>query len=671
MKIKMILYITLILISLNFISAAGTELKFIYNSQNDSSFLLEPIYYSQSVLINVATINEVNCRWGYNENTIANNFDTSYGTNHELTLNNLEDGLHKYYIQCNTPNNTIMQISFKTKTKIYSDIYISEENPLKAGVYKINLITSTTPSETPQLEYSLDGIVYNPLPLTGSGKSWETNILIEKNVGETIGSFKFRAMDLDGTIGTKISNGGIFHVDTISPGVIESLDANGRIGKIELSWYIDEEIKEYNIYRSENPGVDYTDYIKTTDETTFSDTDVKTGKTYYYKVVAVDKARNIGTFSREVSATVLTYETNEKNGLSQNLLGKVENKLTEINLIKNDIETIKDSISSKAEKEKELFTNLELINEISSSISEIDSIKTDTERLKLQDLTENELNQKLNQISLKTDIIKKKVPESITIQDEYHINREITEEDIETMILEYGQETLTEKQQKETLSLTKELIASGSIKIESHSYFININFLDGTSQEKTVIIDNIDSNLERDSQTKILILIPKEIVEKASELKFYSISPEIIKDDPLIAFESETNNIVYSIGKEINPTKIEDITILPLVIYSEIEKTSMITGFATFEQIKEYSLNKTIIPIIAIVIILLGVYITIRKRNKYSKEFIEITELIRERKEGNKNKEELNLNYNKIKDLYAKLQKNEKKKVYKKIKELK
>jgi hypothetical protein len=619
----------------------------------------------------VATINEVNCRWGYNENTIANNFDTSYGTNHELTLNNLEDGLHKYYIQCNTPNNTIMQISFKTKTKIYSDIYISEENPLKAGVYKINLITSTTPSETPQLEYSLDGIVYNPLPLTGSGKSWETNILIEKNVGETIGSFKFRAMDLDGTIGTKISNGGIFHVDTISPGVIESLDANGRIGKIELSWYIDEEIKEYNIYRSENPGVDYTDYIKTTDETTFSDTDVKTGKTYYYKVVAVDKARNIGTFSREVSATVLTYETNEKNGLSQNLLGKVENKLTEINLIKNDIETIKDSISSKAEKEKELFTNLELINEISSSISEIDSIKTDTERLKLQDLTENELNQKLNQISLKTDIIKKKVPESITIQDEYHINREITEEDIETMILEYGQETLTEKQQKETLSLTKELIASGSIKIESHSYFININFLDGTSQEKTVIIDNIDSNLERDSQTKILILIPKEIVEKASELKFYSISPEIIKDDPLIAFESETNNIVYSIGKEINPTKIEDITILPLVIYSEIEKTSMITGFATFEQIKEYSLNKTIIPIIAIVIILLGVYITIRKRNKYSKEFIEITELIRERKEGNKNKEELNLNYNKIKDLYAKLQKNEKKKVYKKIKELK
>ncbi len=670
---KQIIFSLVFFFSLVFVM--GTTPQTISHDYPSKSTVFDNPIYSPPIILKINTENETNCLWNLENKTpfVGNLFETeeTNGFKQIFYEKDLNEGKNSIFIKCGNNTNSVEQISFNVLKKISGEIKLSKEDPLKEGVYSLTIITSKPTSETPYLEYSLDNLVYNPLPLEKQGDNWKTQLIIKPNAGKTLCSFKFRAKDSEGIVGTKITGKSTFLIDTLSPEPVENFEAIGKLGEIRLEWHSEEnDIREYEIYKSKNPGVDFIDYFTKTSKSSYIDTDVEKGEKYYYKILAVDNSDNHGRYSKEISATALIYNSKNKTGLDQRLIGNVDNLLTTINLFEGDIETIKNDFSSKTEKERKIFKELKLEEEISSITSEINSLKRDVTRYKLQTITEIELDNKLKQAKLKLNILKKKIPETVTIEKEFELKRELSFEKVNQQVLNFGQETMSNKEIKKTISQTKTLISENKVKIESEAYNLKITYLDGTVKEKTLIIDNIKGTLERDSETKMILSIPKKIAEKASEIYFTTGDEEIVKEDPILSFDSDIKKIGYTINKKINLKNIEEIVILPIKIYTENKQTKLV-GFTIFGDGKIEDLPYET-WLILIFIILGATYYFLTKKNNEKEKITEINALIKkgkiEKKEGKI--EKLKKTYVEIKKRYDSLEEKEKEKIFKKIKKL-
>jgi hypothetical protein len=100
-----------------------------------------------------------------------------------------------------------------------------------------------------------------------------------------------------------------------------SLEVTEQSESILLEWAANPEldIKGYSIYRSEMPEGDYSTIARDVTTTAFVDNTVTAGKTYYYRMKAVDHSLNRSNYSNEVSAEasgdndlVLNYDFDEK-----------------------------------------------------------------------------------------------------------------------------------------------------------------------------------------------------------------------------------------------------------------------------------------------------------------------------------------------------------------------
>lgn len=626
-KLKIIFFfiITLILTS-TFVSSASAFVITANYEFTNSSFVDSKVYKTDSIVLRIKTNLEAECVYGTSY-SLSNNFDGEYGLTHEAYLENLEEGFHEYYVRCGEMSNPIMRIGFATSIPIYATIKVSEEPPLKEGKYKINLITSKTSLETPILEYSFDEVVYKPISLKGEAQNWEGNLIIPSSVGESVCSFRFKAKDLAGEEGTKIVGDSSFIVDSSKPSTISILNAVGYQGQIKLNWFLDEKVKEFNIYKSENPQLDYTNFYETTLKDYFYDNDVEKGKTYYYRIAGVDEAGNIGDLSREIYATALISNSSKSSGLNPSLIGKVDNYITEINAILGNVEDIKSTLESNEGKEEELFKEIKLDKEIESAISELNSLKRDIDGYKLQDLTLEELNKKLDSATLRLNIIKKKVPEDILIKEEREVKREFNEEILQRALLEYYSNTEFDSR-KETNEILK-LIEEKNIQITGEIYVLDILYLDGTKKTLTFLKENINSDLDRQEDLKFILVVPKEIAEKSSEMKMINLEYNVIKDDPVLSFNSDVKTISYYINKEITSASLGDIIIAPIKIIPD-EENSGITGNFIFESGQGGSFG---IIILALFALILGVYFLKIKKEPSLKPILTIVEDIKKSKE--------------------------------------
>lgn len=672
MKIRKPIYIAIPLMLmlvcslLPFVFSAGAyTINAFYNFSN-SSIIDGTIYKTDSIVLRIKTPDESTCVYGTSSYPYIP-FEGEYGLTHDAYLMDLGEGFHKYYIRCGESSNPVMEIGFATSVPIYATIYLSENPPLKGGKYKINLITSKTSLETPTLEYSFNEIVYNPISLKGSGENWEGNLIVPDSAGDAVCSFRFKAKDLSGEEGTKIAGDNSFIIDTNKPPVIGIIDAIGYQGQIKLNWFFEEEFKEFNIYKSENSQVEYTDFYDTSSKEYFYDNDVEKGKTYYYRVAGVDEAGNIGDLSREVYATALLSNYSEKSGLDPKLIGKVDNSLSEINSVMQDIEEISELMDLKEEKTKSLFIDIKLDKELDSSIAELNSLKRDVEKYKLQDLSEEELENKLASATLKLNIIKKKVPEDITITDEKESVRTLDEENIQKAFLEYSSNS--EYEYKKEISETLKIIEEKGIKITSNFYILEIMYLDGTTKKITLVENYVSGKIGDIEELYLIEVVPKEIAERSSELKIMNLDYSVIKDDPVISFKSDTGKIIYYLNKETDLESLEEILIVPIKIPETEVKESNITGRFVLGNGSNSSWG---IIVLALFAFILGIYFLKMKRESSIKPVLMVIEDIKKSRELIKKGkgEEAKELYNNANEEYKLLSEKEKKMVLEAIKRL-
>ena len=672
--------ILILLILLTSTLASASTISFAFNPDQESSQVKPGIIYSDSIVLQVTTPSRVLCRYSQTPeasfDSMEGVFDDNFETIHKKTLINLHDGVYKYYTKCR-PINDLNNISagtarletiFTISNTISAQI-ILEETDLKAGKYEIKLLTTKVPTSTPQLQYSYDGITYSPIVLHGSEKSWRGFLVISSSLGEKVGSFKFEARDLEGRVGTGIVGDNIFIVDTKAPPLITALEASGQYGQIKLEWFLDEdeEIEEINIYRSESPNIDLTNLYETRDgdDEYYYDTNVKSGKTYYYRISSSDTAGNTAGLSREIAATSLLSETTttSSTALNPSLIGSVDALLSEIGFLEIDIANSNSMISGLTKSEQDYMKAFRITDNFASAKSELTSLKRTVENYKTTDLTKELLENRLSSSRITLNILKKKIPQKFQTVDSVEITSLHTEDTIRKAILEYSPE-LSPNAIDKTIKNSLKLAEEESLQIKSKLNVFEITYLDGKRESLSIIEHSLNSQLERKENQKFLLQFPSGSLDLASLIiKNGDYTPE---QEGLTSFKTDVKKITYTFNQKLEAQVLSQITISLIVTQ---EESMPLTGYFLSNVPTSGSSVATILIFIASIMVGYLLFIKQQQKKEISTEFLSRAHKVKVLQQQGKTDEADKL-YDNLKAEYIGLSEDQKHEVFKGIKNL-
>lgn len=632
---KKFLVFLILFISLIQIAGAVTSVQFYFNTseQNDSSSTYPASVQSRSVLVTIFTDKETNCKYSTSKGTpydsMTGTFDFNFETIHKKTFSDLIDGPYRYYIRCRTSqneNSAELEINFNVNLPPTAKIELEQKSPLRAGEYEIKLTASKILAQPPTLAYSLDGSSYDQIPLEGSEKIWKGYLIVEDSTGEKAGSFKFTGRDLEGLIGEEITSGGIFLVDTVKPEAVSDITATGKSGEIELEWECEEDAKEFKIYRSIDRNVERTDYYKSTTGKTYTDDDVDSGKTYFYRISVVDEAENEGALSKEVSTTALLHgSTPKQNGLPIELYGKVDNLLTRIDSVAENIKQAKNGFADKAAEIKEAYDYLQLNKDADAALNELAAIRREVQEYKEQSLTSVELDKKLSADEIKINAAKKKVAESIAIISKKETTPTSDSEEISNL-LRLAYSDYSEDELAGTIQKSIQAGKSSEFAVKRKLYSLTIIYLSGDTKEVSLIKEELQNKLSENTNLTILESIPENIASSVSEVNMITPRYVVKNENTLFGFAPDTREIVYMISKKVDEEAIQDIqTILIDETKIEDKTNGGITGYFAFVNVNNMSQYWGMI-VGAVVIGVLAVYLFYIKKTAPTQKVAKIHE---------------------------------------------
>lgn len=657
-----------------FIGVVGLVFLLVFVSAGNQSFSVSYDFFSNSsysktvdfgdVLIKVMTDYDAICKWsgssGVDYADMENVFDSTGGVDNRLNLIGLGDGNYKYYVKCKSYNFSgepgELKISLRVNSLVSGQVVLDKDAPLKEGRIGVSLIVSKFVSNTPSLKYSVDGSVYNPVVLVGDGLVWKGSILLE-DIGEGVLSFKFSANDLEGRAGSRITSGAYFDFDTKRPGIITDIDVEEVEGGLKLRWYLDEDVDSFLVYRSNLEGVDYIDYYKSVDDEEFVDYDVEKGKVYYYRVVGVDSAGNEGDMSREVYGSVSGGE-DAAGGLSLNLVGRVNALLVDVDSLIEDIEYVKE----KNNDENDLFYLLGFGKIVDDSLREVSSLRGDVERLKKQDLDEGSLDSRLNSYRVKLGVIEKKVPASLLVKKEDEKKWEFSEESVFKSIRKVFLD-IDEREASKSVRLTEDFAKELGVGVVSDFYDAEVEYLDGRVSEISVIRREIDGVLVDEKNSYFIDILPDGVL--VDDIKMIGRSYESAGGGEVLLFPVDVREVFYYMPK----ISFEDLVKSEFnyaVIYRK--EGSAITGFSILSAVNNVYLD---IGVLIVFGLIFSYFLFFRKgglSDDYFRVVNRVSGAVEKLDEGD-------VGYAKecylfAKKKYSKLNKKEKKELYKLIDEL-
>ena len=518
---------------------------------------------SNVVTLNAATDVACSCRYDSSDKSYDSmllSFINTNGLQHSTTISGLADSSFTYYIKCRSMINNATSnsevVSFNIVTKPSASVYISKSSPLKAGTYEVRLTTNKPVIGAPSLYYNFDNdLTPRYVTLTGSDADWQGYLIIEDNTPNRVGTFHYSATDYNGNVGTSISDGQLFLVDTIKPTAPSSLEANNLLdGSIKLKWYYDtsEEVNRYNVYRSTSGDPDYVDYYDSTASKQYIDHDVIDGVTYYYRIAAVDDADNDGLLSEVLQATSNKIVTVSDTGktvavqqvLDPGLIPKVDQLVAEFNTYLDDIAAAKSELDKTNDPDKlKIIDILKLSENTKTAQATINGIITQANNLKNQNLKTSELDVQLNK--LKMDAIKAKslVAEDIIVNEQSAYTQVTQASDVDQAISEILSVNLS-RDILNNYSLTNRQLQD-NIAVETDILIFKIKYVGKDDYDKYTLVKKIVSSSKELANISIVELIPKSFEDKASNMIFDIDSqpkPIIVKEDPVLRWDVDTFN---------------------------------------------------------------------------------------------------------------------------------
>lgn len=518
-------------------------------------------------------------------------YDTSY--NHIYII--CKDSYNRY-------NPNPYRIDLEMEESVEATIILDKDTPLSTGLVKVNLVFNEN-VEDPSLEYSIVGGNKIPIPLEGEGTDYQGYMNIVSSSSKQIAEFSASINDDP----ISINKGKFFIIDSLKPTTLNIIRIIEEKNYIDLKW-IDQsdDTMFYKIYRKiDEDHVNQLDYYDKTTETYFEDYDVKDGKTYYYRISAIDQAGNEGFLSNEYYLTFGTrdftdstdYNNQNNDYTDKNILTLEEVKTltrlkSDYNELKTNINSIQNIDNFKLLKETQHYTTYNnLKSDIDKSIDDINNmLQTETFSITTTQLLDTEI----ETINKKINLLPKAFNSSKTIDIEIkdYIEDKHYEYYLEKKRLEINSQTL--RLAKKNLIKTDELNKLFDIKAKK----INISFDDN---KESITKLSISSDIEE----KILMFIDfKDIIEDPTKISNTNAKYRPIKYEKNMISLEDIKSIYFNLETKRSLKDINNIKIIAFYI-NERPKNNLISGSAILDNINidNSSVKKGSIILILLLII--------------------------------------------------------------------
>ncbi|MBR9675669.1 PKD domain-containing protein [Candidatus Woesearchaeota archaeon] len=339
-----------------------------------------------------------------------------------------------------------------------------------------------------------------------------------------------------------------------------------------------------------------TDNIDTEEKQIFYLYNLGEGETYY-KIECVDSEQNTA-FSAQA-----TIRVNKQS----------KEKVTEHNQLILEIDEALDYSRNADLKTKEVYDALQIIEDQRATRKIIDSYDRDLYNIKNPvcpgmhcDDTKEETAQKILGLDQKISDAKKETLLYVDLIKDFEYIKYSKKEEISKVLeeyLEYDNQTLTQKQ----LGVLTEqnLLLQSKLEITSYAYQVDLTYLDGSTKQATIIIKELNAN---STNTKQIILesIPKNVVERANQIIFFTENQEVIREDPLIRYDVSTKEIIYAVPRLVSLEEIQSTSTLLIDANAQKQKTPI--GFLIFSLANKEDLKTTIIISIILLVIIIRVF---------------------------------------------------------------
>ncbi|MEM3500254.1 MAG: hypothetical protein QXS55_01830 [Candidatus Woesearchaeota archaeon] len=561
------------------------------------------------VMMFVATNERANC--SYESSGVKRQLESADGFSHQTILSGLSQGPKSYLIRCfDSVGNKVEQvINFYVRSPVYAQISLSKNPPLKDGLYEVTLTASTELVPTPILTYKVDDNIKS-IDLVGSGRVWRGYLIIDKGMGNKIGSFSFRGTDYYGTSGDLITSGKLFIIDTVAPEAPILSASSQKDGKINLSIRFEgDNISEFRIYRSSSAGVSYLDYYDKTSETYYVDRNVAEGKTYYYAVSAVDLAGNEGGLSNEVSAIAVKSDVDSE--LSPQTIRSIGEAISSAEAAKVEIQK---RIQKMQEIPSEILDATGLLEEAQNSLMRLEGVISELKGLRTSTSKDEDILSEVSRQKIALRSLLSAVPLSLELTNYSEVEVRANNEDVVSAIsktypqnsgdLDYIKKVSSEQEG------VKQLISGRLVSIIYEGSTEHITFI-----EDKLILDKEENN------SSIVMLIPKNIAEDVSKLRFISKGYTIIQSDPIIGFPTngKENVIKFVVNSKVSESDLGSIK--SVLLKKPTYEKNNISGYSVFETLRSSSKYVGIVMGVFIVTALAFYYFRMGKETFYEDEF--------------------------------------------------
>jgi hypothetical protein len=520
--------------------------------------------FRRSVEFNVTTNEAATCRFDISDviyENLASQFEQTGRLIHRQAYPNLAEGAYTYFVRCKDSagnrNQESTRVSFAVNVRPTAVVAIENGDILQAGKYTVRLVVSEPLAETPSLRYNFnDDANLRTISLMGSGNSYSGYMIVGEELGDKIGTFFFQGIDETQLSGTEITGGKLFVIDTKKPKAPLSLEIENDKRGLQLSWYYDGETQDYyKIYRSASASVSYADYYVRSEESEFLDKDVEDGKTYHYRVSAVDVAGNEGDLSveRYLTATLAGQTKEESVQLSSTLTGTVRRKISGMDKSLLDIDASLTYISSLSDPAAvDVVVYFDLMQKVRSAKQAVSDIRAQAEGLLSLDLNAEELRLRMDKIDLALQKNLQNVVDKVEIMQKSDIQQVHDDSDVYTAIADAVQssERLDQEYQKSMLEV------NDRAKVGLNIVQVKITYLEGRSEVLTLVRKDVQA--DGTVAGRVIESIPKDVASSAKEVLSMQ-SYRTLKDDPVLEWPLSSGKAevryYFASAKDINRLK--------------------------------------------------------------------------------------------------------------------
>ena len=574
---------------------------------------------SSNSLLSFTTSKDATCKYGKTSQSFSqmNSMQISGGSYHESELTGLSDGLNRIKIECQSQSMTTSKI-----IDVYVDlpadatITLDKNEPINAGNLKVTLDTSKSLSDTPTLNYYYESdpkkIYSVPLQQTNSTAQdeWTGKLIVPDTRSNTILVFQYTGFTLKGTKSTEISGGKTFDVDTQKPSKISIIRGDTKNNGILLQWHSDDnDIRNYRIYRSQGQSISELDYLTTTNDSEYFDTNISSGKEYIYSVAAVDKAGNVGPFSDKVDviAQGQVVQQQKQQSLTNLQKQKVNETIRNLDVF---LLNVNSAISSLTQKQSQSFQ----LQSISTYLQKDSDVKQEATNYR-QQLTsiensgyyDKDISTLLSSVNTRLDEMKKEVIKDVSISGSGDFIQSFDESRTMGLLQEYVTSVrMPDSDAKKFIKQNSNL--QSNVKVSGNYNIYKITTISGEVSYDTEITETVTyQDVNPLSSATIIVSYPSEMENSLSST---SITPKPYSTSNTGArFKASSlgydgMSIKYSVPSSLYPDNIKKL--YTVVVSSSSQSGDGITGNAVSSGSSIARISLIILGILVVTIVIGG-----------------------------------------------------------------